>query len=51
MSTYELSYEQVERTARLMYCLMRDDKYDSVSASEKIDNGFEEMATGLGRYC
>lgn len=44
MSTYELSHEHAERTTRLLYCLMRDDKFDIVSALEKINNGFEATA-------
>lgn len=44
MSTNELSHEHAERTTRLLYCLTRDDKFDIVSASEKINNGFEATA-------
>lgn len=33
-----------------MYYLMRDEKYDILSALEKINNGFEEMATGFGPW-
>jgi hypothetical protein len=46
MSTYELSHEHAERTARLMYCLMRNDD-DFVSASKKINESYYELAKKL----
>jgi hypothetical protein len=46
MSTYELGHEHADRTARLMYCLMRNDD-DFVSAPEKINEGYIKLAKEL----
>lgn len=44
MSRYELRHEHAERTTRLLYCLMRDEKFDVIFAMQKINNGYEATA-------
>lgn len=41
MSRYELSHEHAERTTTLLYCLIREEKLDVVSAMQKINNRYE----------